>query len=74
MPDDIKTLYDQFISGKNVPKAILAAVIILAIIVGMVPFVVYLTGRREKNSGTVFQEDPGKKAGWRSVNIHSSSR
>ena len=33
MPDDIKTLYDQFISGKNVPKAILAAVIILAIIV-----------------------------------------
>ena len=47
MPDDIKTLYDQFISGKNVPKAIIAA-------------------------GTVFQEDPGKKAGWRSVNIHSS--
>ena len=40
MPDDIKTLYDQFISGKNVPKAILAAVIILAIIVGMVLFVV----------------------------------
>ena len=67
MPDDIKTLYDQFISGKNVPKAILAAVIILAIIVGMVLFVVYLQG-----GGTVFQEDPGKKAGWRSVNIHSS--
>ena len=44
MPDDIKTLYDQFISGKNVPKAILAAVIILAIIVGMVLFVVYLQG------------------------------
>ena len=30
--------------GKNVPKAILAAVIILAIIVGMVLFVVYLQG------------------------------
>ena len=44
MPDDIETLYDQFISGKNVPKAILAAVIILAIIVGMVLFVVYLQG------------------------------
>lgn len=42
MPNDIGTLYQQFISGKSVPKGILAAVIILAIIVAMVVFVVML--------------------------------
>ena len=42
MPNDIGTLYQQFISGKTVPKGILAAVIILAIIVAMVVFVVML--------------------------------
>ena len=42
MPNDIGTLYQQFISGKTVPKGILAAVIILAIIVAMVVFVVVL--------------------------------
>jgi preprotein translocase subunit SecY len=36
MPNDIGTLYQQFISGKTVPKGILAAVIILAIIVFVV--------------------------------------
>lgn len=44
MPDDIGTLYEQFIAGKDVPKAILAAVIIVAIIVAMVLFVVFLQG------------------------------
>lgn len=42
MPSDIGTLYEQFISGKTVPKGILAAVIILAIILAMVVFVVLL--------------------------------
>lgn len=42
IPNDIGTLYEQFIAGKDVPKAILAAVIIVAIIVGMVLFVVLL--------------------------------
>lgn len=44
MPNDIATLYQQFISGKTVPKAILAGVIIAAIIIVMVLFVVYLQG------------------------------
>lgn len=44
VPNDIGTLYQQFISGKTLPKGILAAVIILAIIVGMVLFVVVLQG------------------------------
>ena len=42
MPNDIGTLFQQFISGKTVPKGILAAVIIIAIIIAMVVFVVLL--------------------------------
>ena len=48
MPNDIGTLYQQFISGKTVPKGILAAVIILAIIVAMVVFVVLLQDAQRK--------------------------
>ena len=42
IPGDMGTLYEQYIAGKDVPKAILAAVIIIAIIVAMVLFVVLL--------------------------------
>lgn len=42
IPADLKTLYDQFISGKNIAKGVLAAVIIAAIIIAMVVFVVIL--------------------------------
>lgn len=44
IPNDLGTLFEQFISGKSIPKGILATVIILAIIVGMVVFVVFLQG------------------------------
>ena len=42
MPNDIGTLYEQFIVGKSIPKGILAGGIILAIIIAMVVFVVFL--------------------------------
>ena len=42
MPNDIGTLYEQFIVGKSIPKGILAGAIILAIIIAMVVFVVFL--------------------------------
>lgn len=42
IPNDLGTLFEQFVSGKTIPKAILAAVIVIAIIVGMVVFVVFL--------------------------------
>lgn len=48
MPNDIGTLFEQFISGKSIPKGVLAAVIILAIIVAMVVFVVYLQGAERR--------------------------
>lgn len=48
MPQDLKTLWDQFIAGKSIPKGIVAALIILAIIVAMVVFVVLLQGAERR--------------------------
>ena len=42
IPSDLTTLYDQFMKGKTVPKAVLSGVIIAAIIVALVVFVVIL--------------------------------
>ncbi len=42
LPDDINTLYTRFLSGKNVPVAIVTALLIVAVIVAMVVFVVIL--------------------------------
>ena len=43
IPDDLMSLYDQFIaSSNNIGKAVLAAVIIIAIILAMVVFVIFL--------------------------------
>lgn len=46
IPEDFVTLYQQFIQGKSVLKAVIAIVIIAAVIIGMVAFIVYL------NAGT----------------------
>lgn len=42
LPEDLNSLYQQFISGKTIAKGVLAAVIIIAIIVAMVLFVILL--------------------------------
>ncbi|MCM1112918.1 MAG: preprotein translocase subunit SecY [Muribaculum sp.] len=42
LPEDLKNLYSQFVAGKAPATAVLAAVIILAIIVGMVVLVIIL--------------------------------
>ncbi len=42
LPQDFKTLYDTFMSGKNIVKAGLALVVIVAIIICMIVFVVCL--------------------------------
>ena len=42
IPSDLNKLYEQFMAGKTIPKATLAAVIIAAIIVALVVFVVIL--------------------------------
>ena len=49
IPDDFMSLYQQFIaSSNNVGKAVLAAIIILAIIIGMVVFVIFLQDGQRK--------------------------
>ncbi len=42
IPSDLTKLYEQFMAGKTIPKAVLAAVIIAAIIIALVVFVVIL--------------------------------
>ena len=48
IPEDLATLWEQFISGKSIPKGILAGLIIVAIIVAMVVFVVVLQGAERR--------------------------
>ena len=70
MPNDIGTLYQQFISGKTVPKGILAAVIILAIIVAMVVFVVVLQDGERRIAVQYSQKVMGRRTyGGQSTNI-----
>ena len=70
MPSDIATLYDQFIAGKSIQVGILAAVIIIAIIVGMVFFVVLLQGGVRKIPVQYSKKIQGRKqVGGQSTHI-----
>ncbi|MDD6056810.1 MAG: preprotein translocase subunit SecY [Clostridiales bacterium] len=70
MPSDISVLYQQFIAGKKVPTAILAAVIIIAIILGMVAFVVYLQGGERRIPVQYSKKIQGRKqVGGQSTHI-----
>ena len=42
LPDDVNTLYTRFMSGRNIPVAVVSAIIIVAIIIAMVVFVIIL--------------------------------
>ena len=44
IPQDLGTLWDQFIAGQSVAKGVVAGLIIAAILVGMVVFVILLQG------------------------------
>lgn len=49
LPQDLTTLFEQFVKGQSVPaKAVLAAVVIVAIIVAMVVFVIVLQDAERK--------------------------
>lgn len=43
IPDDFVTLYEAFVKGQNILVALIAVIIILAVIVGMIMFVVLLS-------------------------------
>lgn len=48
IPQDLGTLWDQFIKGKSIPKGVLAGAIIIAVIVATVVFVVILQGAERR--------------------------
>ncbi|MCM1184400.1 MAG: preprotein translocase subunit SecY [Roseburia sp.] len=42
LPDDFGKLYEQFVKGKSIPLAVVAALVIIAIVLAMIVFVVIL--------------------------------
>ncbi len=48
IPADMGTLWDQFVAGQGIARGGIAALIILAIIIGMVVFVIILQGGQRK--------------------------
>ena len=71
IPGDLTSLYKQFIaSSSNIGKAILAAVIILAVIIGMVVFVVLLQDGQRKIPVQYSKKIQGRKqVGGQSTHI-----
>lgn len=69
-PDDIKTLWDQFIAGKTLAKGLLAAAIIVAVIILMVVFVCVLQGGERRIPVQYAQKVQGRRmVGGQSTNI-----
>ena len=61
MPSDIGNLYDQFISGKPIARAVVAGIIILAIIIGMVILVILLNNAERKIPVQYSQKIQGRR-------------
>ncbi len=70
LPGDINTLYTRFLAGKNVPVAIVTVLIILAVVVAMVVFVIYLQDAVRRIPVQYSQKMQGRRmVGGRSSNI-----
>lgn len=70
LPDDMVTLYEVFIQGKNVANAVLAIVIIVALLVLMIGFVVLLQGGERRIPVQYAKKMQGRKmVGGQSSNI-----
>ncbi len=70
VPSDISTLVNQFVKGKNLASGGLAVVIIVAIIIGMVVFVIILQDGQRKISVQYSQKMAGRKSyGGQSTHI-----
>ncbi len=62
IPEDMMTLYEKFINGaSNVTNKFLAAVIIIAVIVGMVVFIIYLSDGERRISVQYSKKTQGRK-------------
>ncbi len=70
IPNDLGTLWQQFISGKSVARAVLAAVVIVAIILALVIFVDILQNAERKIPVQYSRKIQGRKqVGGQSSNI-----
>lgn len=70
VPNDMSTLYQKFIQGKSVAVGTVAAIIILAIILGMIVLVIYLSNGVRKIPVQYAQKIQGRKmVGGQSSNI-----
>ena len=70
LPDDFMSLYERFMAGTSVARAVLSAVIILAVILAMVAFVVLLQGGERRIPVQYAKKMQGRKfVGGQSSNI-----
>ena len=70
LPEDLKSLWEQFIAGKSIPKGTVAALVIFAIIVLMVLFVVLLQGAERRIPVQYSKKIQGRKqVGGQQTNI-----
>ncbi len=70
LPDDINTLYTRFMAGRNIPVAVVSAIIILAIIIAMVMFVIVLQDGERRIPVQYSQKMQGRRmVGGRSSSI-----
>ena len=62
IPQDMMTLYEKFIKGaSNVTNKFLAAIIIIAVIIGMVVFIIYLSDGERRISVQYSKKTQGRK-------------
>lgn len=61
IPNDFVTLYERFMKGKSVAVAGLAAIIIAAVIIGVIAFVVMLQGGERRIAVQYAKKTQGKK-------------
>ena len=61
IPSDIATLYEQFVKGKSLASGGLAAVIILAIIIALVVFVIFLQDGQRRIAVQYSQKMQGRR-------------
>ena len=70
LPGDFATLYNAFVRGKNVTVAILSAILILALILGLVVFTIYLQDGERRVPVQYAKKVQGRKmVGGQSSNI-----
>lgn len=62
LPEDMMTLYEKFVSGAtNATNSLIAAVIIIAVIVGMVVFIIYLSDGERRINVQYSKKTQGRK-------------